>query len=525
VGGRRFPALFLTAPAWQAVVEADALAGLAMAGLVSLRAQFRPEALRQGALFFGGGAALWCALRSSLPSQRQWFRQLVREVLSALALSMLLAGGLGLALLLGWARIHPDSNPGVMVLLLLASGAEFLVVRAGIMLWRHWAGLRRRRLLWALTHLQVQVVLLFAGLLGVLFVATLFGEGYLPTNTPERSGVVSLLDTLIFTILPFAGVAVLATLVVLAAVLPPTVLFAYLVSRRTTRRLEDLADAAARLRAGDLNGRVTVRGEDEIAQLQADFNAMAEGLQEAIHDLQDERDRVTHLMQSRRELVASVSHELRTPVATVRGYLESILAARGDEPAGEWKHDLQIVENEVLRLQGLIDDLFTVSRADAGGLVLDMQPTEVGALVQRRVESTAPMAWRANRVEVVAEVPPSLPHALADERRLDQVLINLLRNAVQHTMPGGIVAVSVRADAETLCLEVRDTGEGIAADHLPHIWDRFYRGETSLAAASSGAGLGLALVKELTEAMGGTVAVQSVIGEGSRFTVRLQLAR
>jgi signal transduction histidine kinase len=526
VRGRvRFPGLLLQAPPWQAVLEATALAGLAMVGLLSLRAHFRPSAMSQGALFFGGGAALWSASRSSLPAQPQPLRRLAREALIAVGLSVLLAGGLGLASWLGWLVIPPESSPGVIILLLLASGPEFLVVRAGIVLWQRWASLRRRRLLWALTHMQVQVVLLFSALLGVLFVLTLVVEGYLPCNTPGSGGVVSLLDTLIFTILPFAGVAVVATVIALAALLPPTALFAYLLSRRTTRRLEDLANAAGRLRAGDYSTRVAVQGQDEIAQLQSDFNTMAEGLQEAMLDLQRERDKVAALLQSRRELVASVSHELRTPVATVRGYLDSLKPSGNEELSQELQHDLQIIEHEVVRLQTLIDDLFALSRADAGGLELDIQPTDVGALVQRQVESMAPIAWRSRRVEVIADVTQDLPPALVDERRMEQVLINLLRNGIQHTMPGGIVGVSVAVEDQAIRFDVRDTGEGIAAEDLPHIWDRYYRGKQSEQVESSGAGLGLALVKELIEAMGGTVAVESAVGEGSRFTVRVPLGR
>jgi signal transduction histidine kinase len=145
----------------------------------------------------------------------------------------------------------------------------------------------------------------------------------------------------------------------------------------------------------------------------------------------------------------------------------------------------------------------------------------VGAVVQRRVEAMAPLAWQKGRVEVVAEVSPDLPPALADAGRLEQVLINLLRNGVRHTPPGGIVAVMVAGEADTIRIDVRDTGEGIPAEELPRVWERFSRGEGSRK-DSRGAGLGLALVKELVEAMHGTVGVESVVGRGTCFTVRLQ---
>jgi len=122
---------------------------------------------------------------------------------------------------------------------------------------------------------------------------------------------------------------------------------------------------------------------------------------------------------------------------------------------------------------------------------------------------------------VVAQGLPDLPPALADERRLEQVLSNLLHNGVRHTPPGGIVAVMAAAEQDALRIEARDTGEGIPPEELPYVWERFYRGESARAEDSRGAGLGLALVKELTEAMGGTVEVKSILGEGSCFVVKL----
>jgi signal transduction histidine kinase len=384
--------------------------------------------------------------------------------------------------------------------------------------------MRRRRLIWALTHVQVQVVVAFAILYLVLFTAALVFEGRVPSRAAEGGGLVPVVTSLVLTVLPLMGVALAAVFFGLVVVLPPTVLFAYLLSRRTTRRLVALTEAAVRLRGGDYDARVEVQGEDEIAQLQADFNAMASNLRQAMGDLQLERDKVTALLQGQRELVASVSHELRTPVATMRGHLESSKASWDERLPQPLRHDLGVIEDEVVRLQGLIDDLFTLARAEAGGLVLELRPTDVRAVIRRQVEAMAPLAWQSSRVEVTAEVPTDLPSALADEGRLAQVLVNLLRNGVRHTLPGGIVAVIASADAEELRIEVRDTGEGILPEDLPHIWERFYRGRNANRAEKSGAGLGLALVKELVEAMDGMVGVDSIVGQGTCFTVRLPRA-
>jgi signal transduction histidine kinase len=250
---------------------------------------------------------------------------------------------------------------------------------------------------------------------------------------------------------------------------------------------------------------------------------MAADLERATSEIETERDKVVTLLESRRDLIANVSHELRTPVATVKGYLESALADDGAEPT-DLRHDLEVMEREIERLQGLIDDLFTLARAEVDGLALNVQPADVGPVVQGRVDAMAPLAWQAGRVEIVAEIPPEPPVALADPDRLEQVLINLLRNGVRHTPPGGIVAVLVAAEEESVRIEVRDTGDGIPPDELCHVWERFYRGTEAQVKDERGAGLGLALVKELTEAMGGSVRVESEVGKGSCFTLRLPRA-
>jgi signal transduction histidine kinase len=179
------------------------------------------------------------------------------------------------------------------------------------------------------------------------------------------------------------------------------------------------------------------------------------------------------------------------------------------------------MEDEVVRLQRLIDDLFTLSQAETAGLSLKPASTDLAPVIRRRVEALAPLAWERDRIELVADVPDTLPSAHVDEGRFEQILTNLLRNALRHTDPGGIVAVTVAAESQAVRVEVRDTGAGIRPEALPYVWERFYRGEDARARDARGAGLGLALVKELTEAMGGRVAAQSTVGEGSVFTVWL----
>jgi signal transduction histidine kinase len=475
------------------------------------------------AVFISGVASLlWAAFRMRLAER--WRRRLLINLAAAFVLAI--APTIILSLLVHTtlsgappAQIRQASARSAAVdfllsryslLWLLVLTGAFLFVRTGISLLVWWNRLRRRSLVWSLTNAHLLVVVIGScALCGFIVVTNVYF-----THSIEPQ---------ILPILVFMGIL---TVIAVLVVMPPSLLFSYIFARRTTRRLRALATATNTLRAGDYSVRVPVEGADEVAQLQANFNAMATDLAAAVRDLEAERDTVSHLLDARRELVASVSHELRTPVSTLRGYLESARARwdANDAPPTSLRHDLDIMEHETRRLQTLIEDLFTLSRAEVSKLELRCVPADVGDEVRRIAETVAPLAWQSGRVEVVAEVAPDLPLALVDSNRLNQVLQNLLHNGIRHTPPGGIVAISASADAKRVLLQVKDTGEGIAADDLPHIWERFYRSDRARMQSASGSGLGLALVKELTEAMGGGVSVESTPGKGSCFTVAVPRA-
>jgi signal transduction histidine kinase len=319
--------------------------------------------------------------------------------------------------------------------------------------------------------------------------------------------------------LPLLGLAILMGTAVLIMLLPVSIAVSYFFARRIRRRLDALLDAAHAARDGDYNVQVLVTGHDEIARLQTDFNIMTANLKVNIDDLRGEREKVATLLNTRRELMANVSHELRTPIATVRAYLDSALR-QGDNEGDITisPDDLAVIQRETLRLQTLVDDLFALSRAEVDQLALKSVPMDGVALIQRVIETVAPLAWRINRVEIVAKLPPWLPQIIADEARLEQVLRNLIHNSLRHTPPGGLVIVSARESGGQAEIQVQDTGEGIPPEHLPHIWERYYRD-----AENGGTGLGLALVKSFVEAMHGQVGVTSVPSEGACFTIRLPL--
>jgi signal transduction histidine kinase len=412
----------------------------------------------------------------------------------------------------------------IYLVFVLCTSIIFFLARLCLHILRIWDHIRRTRLRWTVTHSHLMVVVIGAGLISFVSIfLAVFVVGARNNNQVVLS---------IFSVIFVLSLILLATVVTIIIVLPPSILSSILFTRRISRRVEDLAAATSALRQGDYSIRIAVDGEDEIARLQTDFNVMASALEETMRELKAERDNVRTLLEARRELIASVSHELRTPVATVRGYLESTLATWRPEhdalPPESMRDDLLTMQQQIVRLQSLINDLFTLARAEVGHLEMRCVPTAVLPIVQGVVNSIAPLAWRSSRIEVLAEVATDeqmTALAVIDEQRLEQILYNLIHNAIRHTQPGGIIVVSGQVEQEQILLQVKDTGEGIAAEELPRIWERFYRGRSSQEQGATGTGLGLAIVKELSEAMGGTVAVESIVGQGTCFSLRFPLVR
>jgi signal transduction histidine kinase len=480
-----------------------------------------PTVMGNGWLALAGTAGMWAVLRARIPTG-VWWRCILWELGAGLALSLsMVAGIIGPIYLMHWEAAWRAAFASISpaVLLMLGVGPGFVVARGLVHLWIYWDQLRRHRMSWALTHSHLVVVVIIMSLWALILLVFSPLKEMLRYDPQSGSLWAALAYDLLVTFFPAAVAVLLVMVFVLVLVLPPSALLSFLVARKTTRRLEDLAEVTGALCGGDYATRVAVSGEDEVAQLQSDFNAMAEALESTLHGLKAERDKVTQLLCARQVLVANVSHELRTPVATVRGYLESIQTR--DAGPETLAPDLAAMETEVLHLQRMLDDLFTLSKVEVEALTLDLQTVVVDVVVQRRIAALAPLAWERGCIEMIAEMPEDLPPVYVDQGRLDQILTNLLRNALRHTPPGGIIVVRAAAQADLVRLEVCDTGTGIAPEELAHIWERFYRGEEARMQDRHGAGLGLALVKELTEAMGGTVGVQSIVGQGSCFTVGL----
>ncbi len=287
-------------------------------------------------------------------------------------------------------------------------------------------------------------------------------------------------------------------------------------ARGISKPIRDLASCAEAFAEGDLSTRVDVQGEDEIADLGKRFNEMADRLQATMALEAASRARAEQLLAANRDLVANVSHELRTPVALVRGHLEALEA----EPVHVEEYT-RIALRETDRLERLVADLFHLTRVESQGIALEREPFDAGAAVREAVESLAEPARREAGITMLAEVGSGDLRCVGDRARLVQVLQNLIRNAVRFTPEGGIILAGAQDGGERVTVTVRDTGVGIAPDDLPHVFDRFYRGEQSRNRAAGGAGLGLAIAKQLIEAMGGEISVESELDEGSVFTIRL----
>jgi two-component system OmpR family sensor kinase/two-component system sensor histidine kinase BaeS len=267
--------------------------------------------------------------------------------------------------------------------------------------------------------------------------------------------------------------------------------------RRLARPVGDVIDAVGRVADGDLSTRVTVRGPREGRALARAFNAMATRL-EAGEEV-------------RRRLLADVSHELRTPLSVVQGNLEALVD--GVHPADE-EHLVAILD-ETKVLSRLVEDLRTLSLAESGALALHREAVDIAALVRDTVASFSARADLAG-VRLGAETGGELPQIDADPVRAREILSNLVANALRYTPRDGRITVAVRADDPGVAIEVRDTGAGIAPEQLERIFDRFYKSPES-----RGAGLGLAIAKQLVEAHGGQISATSVVGEGTtiRFTL------
>lgn len=303
----------------------------------------------------------------------------------------------------------------------------------------------------------------------------------------EQAVIASVNRSLLWAILAATAIAVALTLVV---------------SRHILHPVEALTEAARKMEQGDLRQRVEVQSVREISELAHAFNAMA-----------DSRTRIDQL---RRNMVSDVAHELRTPLSNIRGYLEGVLDGVID-PTPDLMASLF---EEAMLLNHLVDDLQELALVEAGQLKMSRQAVDLSELIDKVTQ----IAWHPQQNSNVALrvlLPDSLPTVQVDAERIGQVLRNLISNALTHTPPGGEVRVAAACTGEQVTVTVANTGAGIAREHLPYVFERFYRVDGSRTRSTGGSGLGLAIVKQLVEAHGGHVGVESEPGRWTHFRFTL----
>ncbi len=307
---------------------------------------------------------------------------------------------------------------------------------------------------------------------------------------PDRSGLEeAYLDRVNQLLLVAMGGAVVVALIL-------SVLFA----RSLSRPLREIAAAIQSISRGNLEQQVPVRSRDEIGQVAAAFNQMS-----------------AHLARAnflRRQMTADIAHELRTPLSVIVGYLASLsegLLAPNPER-------FKIMHDEAHHLQRLVEDLRILSLADAGELPLNLQWVAPGELVNLAASAFSHQAEQRH-ITVSVQIEPGMPLLHADPDRILQVLGNILSNALRHTPEGGRVALAARLNEGHIQLSIRDSGPGIAPEHLAHIFERFYRVESSRYQAQNESGLGLAIARSIVEAHRGQISAASTVGEGTTISL------
>jgi heavy metal sensor kinase len=276
---------------------------------------------------------------------------------------------------------------------------------------------------------------------------------------------------------------------------------------RALSPIDRLTRLARRISAEDLGQRLDLRlPDDEVGRLARTFDEMIARLDEAFR--------------RQRQFTADASHELRTPMTVIKGQIEVALQRERDPQA--YRQVLQAVNEEVDRMIRLVGSLLTLARADAGQIPITLEPVSLPDVVGAAIEQVQPLASRRG---VDLQLSSSRPVTLrADDDLILQLLLNLLDNAIKYTAAGGQVTVGWNANGRDVELWVRDTGSGIAREHLTRLFERFYRVDKARSRAEGGSGLGLAISRWIAEAHGGSISVESALGRGSTFTVRLPAA-
>ena len=283
-----------------------------------------------------------------------------------------------------------------------------------------------------------------------------------------------------------------------------SLLLGIFLARTLTRPIREITTATRAVAEGDLAHKVPVRSRDELGELATSFNLMS--------------SKLAHSVNLRRQMTADIAHELRTPISVILGHTEAM--HDGVLPPSEETFD--IIRDEALRLERMVEDLRTLSRADAGELVLNCRLTPVQDLVDQAIKAYRPHATKKD-IKLHLEIYPNLPDVNIDPDRMAQVLSNLLSNALRYTPQGGDITLSTKHTAGDVEIRVHDSGPGIEPEELPNVFDRFYRTDKSRQRESGGSGLGLAIAKSIVEGHGGRIWAESDSDKGTTIVIALPI--
>ena len=291
-----------------------------------------------------------------------------------------------------------------------------------------------------------------------------------------------------------------------------SVFLSLLLAKTMIAPIQELTHAAEKVASGDFSDKVENSSKDEIGVLTRTFNDMAVQLEDTLDDLKRSE-------QMRREFVANVSHELRTPITGVKSYAET-LAADPDMPADTRERFLNVILNESDRMTKIVQDLLTLSRFDAGSFEFSFDEFSFETSV-RDVYNAVRMEAQAHHHEFTAEIEPGIPRIRGDKARVEQVLMNMVSNAIKYTKDGGRITIKAGVRGGEVWCSVKDNGIGIPKDDTTKVFDRFYRVDKARSRESGGTGLGLSIAQEIVVRHGGRIDLKSRLGHGTTITVWL----
>ncbi len=313
-----------------------------------------------------------------------------------------------------------------------------------------------------------------------------------------------------FEMLMMAGMIVIAILT----------LISNFISKSITRPLEEMTKVSLEIAKGNFSQRISVSSSDEVGKLAETFNYMVVKVCDTMGELKNEKSKIEEMERLQREFVANASHELRTPLTTIRGYLEAIM--EGVVKGQDKEKYISIILKETLRLHRLVNSLLDLSRIESGKINIIKRKLNITNIIEKTTIQLKPLIEN-HQIDLELILPENPEFVYGDEDLIAQVIINYITNAIRYTPDGGKITVKAVRSENEVQVNIADTGIGISPDNLPKVWKRFYKVNEARALSKEGAGLGLSLVKEIVEHMGGRVWAESTPGQGSTFGFSLSI--